>query len=125
MRWSVALAADGDRELTREEIVELADAIAGHGGIAAGIGTPRYGAQLMVEAASMDEAVALATAAFRQAVARAALPPWPISHVEAVSEDQERAAIEANQAGWEQSPAAPGASAAPEAAGRERPAGRA
>ena len=38
MLWKVTLIADGDREMTREEIVELADAIAGWNGIATGIG---------------------------------------------------------------------------------------
>ena len=41
--WCVE--ADGDREVTLEEVVELADAVARHGGIASGIGTPSYGAQ--------------------------------------------------------------------------------
>ena len=39
-----------DRVLTREEVVELADAIAPVSGIASGIGTDRYGAQLVVQA---------------------------------------------------------------------------
>ena len=33
--------AEGDREVTREEVVELADAVAASGGIASGIGTSR------------------------------------------------------------------------------------
>ncbi len=49
MRWSVGIQADGDRVLTREEIVELADAVAAYGGIASGVGSDRYGAQLIVE----------------------------------------------------------------------------
>ena len=57
--------------LTREEVVELADAVAGCAGIASGIGTSRYGAQLVVEAGSRDEAIELATAEF------AARPPRP------------------------------------------------
>ena len=52
VRWSVGVEAEGDRVLTREEIVELADAVAASGGIASGIGTSRYGAQLVVEAAT-------------------------------------------------------------------------
>ena len=44
MRWSVSVVAEGDRVVTREEVVELADAVAAHGGIASGLGTPRYGA---------------------------------------------------------------------------------
>ena len=39
MRFSVTVVAEGDRLLTREEIVELADAVAVHQGIASGIGT--------------------------------------------------------------------------------------
>ncbi len=50
MRWSVGIEAEGDRILTREEVVELADAVAASNGIATGIGTSRYGAQLVVEA---------------------------------------------------------------------------
>ena len=56
MRWSVGIEAEGDRVLTREEVVELADAIAVSGGIATGIGTNRYGAQLIVQAGSRAEA---------------------------------------------------------------------
>src|SRR3954451_7571571 len=55
MRWSVTVEAEGDRGMTREEIVELADAGAGHGGIASGIGTTSYGAQLVVEADTPDQ----------------------------------------------------------------------
>ena len=54
---SVSLVADGDREMTIEEIVELADAVAACNGIASGIGTTSYGAQLVVEARTSDEAV--------------------------------------------------------------------
>ena len=39
MRWIVSLRADGDRLMERDEIVELADAVAAHEGIASGIGT--------------------------------------------------------------------------------------
>jgi hypothetical protein len=89
VRWSVTLAAEGDRELTREEIVELADAVAAHGGIAAGIGTTRYGAQLSVEAGTREAAVELATAAFTEAAKRAGLPPWPIADTGVISEDDD------------------------------------
>ena len=65
MRWSVGIEAEGDRVLTREEVVELADAVAASDGIATGIGTSRYGAQLVVEAGSRDEAIEKATAEFR------------------------------------------------------------
>jgi hypothetical protein len=82
----MAIEAEGDRELTREEIVELADAVAGHGGIASGIGTNRYGAQLVVEADSLDDAVEQATAVFSSAAARAGLPPWPVVRMDALSE---------------------------------------
>ena len=52
------VVAEGDRVMTREEIVELADAVAPHGGIASGIGTTRYGAQLVVDADDRDDASA-------------------------------------------------------------------
>ena len=64
MRWSVAVEAEGDRVLTREEIVELADAVAAASGIASGIGTTSYGAQLVVEADDRDDARELAAAEF-------------------------------------------------------------
>ena len=50
MRWSVSVVAEGDRVLSHEEIVELADAVATSNGIASGIGTTSYGAQLVVGA---------------------------------------------------------------------------
>ena len=38
MRWSVGIEAEGERVFSREEIVELADAVAASDGIASGIG---------------------------------------------------------------------------------------
>jgi hypothetical protein len=89
MRWSVGVEAEGDRVLTREEIVELADAVAASGGIASGIGTSRYGARLIVEAASREAAIEKATAEFTRAAARAGLPSAPVVRTEAISEDGE------------------------------------
>jgi hypothetical protein len=89
VRWSVAIEAAGDRLLTREEIVELADAIADSDGIATGIGTSRYGAQLVVEAASRDEAIGKATQKFAAAATTAGLPPAPVVRTEAVSEEED------------------------------------
>lgn len=89
MRWSVGIEAEGDRVLTREQVVELADAVAASGGIAAGIGTNRYGAQLVVEAAGHEEAVEKATAEFWRAVRKAGLPAGPVVRTEAVSEDED------------------------------------
>jgi hypothetical protein len=86
VRWSVTLEAEGDRELSREEVVELADAVATSSGIASGIGTNRYGAQLVVEAESKEEAVELGTAEFVRAAAQAGLPAWPIASIAAISE---------------------------------------
>ena len=85
------MQAEVERVLTREEIVELADAVAASGGIATGIGTNRYGAQLIVQADSRDEAVETATAEFTAAAARAGLPDGPIVRAEAVSEDEDAA----------------------------------
>jgi hypothetical protein len=90
VRWSVSLEAEGDQVMTREEILELADAVATSSGIASGIGTKRYGAQLVVVADSRDEAIDLATGEFVQAVARAGLARCPIVRVEAVSEEEDR-----------------------------------
>lgn len=89
MRWSVGIEAEGDRILAHEEIVELADAVAASSGIATGIGTNRYGAQLIVQAGSRDEAIQKATGVFEKAVAKAGLPVYPVIRVEAVSEDEE------------------------------------
>ena len=91
MRWSVGIEAQGDHMLTREEVVELADAVAPSNGIATGIGTSRYGAQLIVEAASREEAIEQATREFRQAAAQAGLAEGPVVRAEAVSEDEDDA----------------------------------
>jgi hypothetical protein len=89
VRWSVGIETEGDRVLSREEVVELADAVAGNSGIATGIGTNRYGAQLLVEAGTRDEAIETATVEFGRAVATAGLPVYPIVRVEAVGEDED------------------------------------
>ena len=89
LKWSVSLQAEGDRTLELDEIVELADAVAPMGGIASGIGTMAYGAQITIEADSADEAVDLAVVAFESAAAQAGLPPWPITHTEVIGEDEE------------------------------------
>jgi hypothetical protein len=89
VRWSVGIEAEGDRVFTREEIVELADAVAVSSGVAAGIGTQRYGAQLLVVAESRDDAIAVATGLFRAAAKTAGLPAAPIVRAEAASEDEE------------------------------------
>ncbi|MDT4985839.1 MAG: hypothetical protein QOF95_3329 [Pseudonocardiales bacterium] len=87
----MAVEAEGDRVLTRDEVVELADAVATSSGIASGIGTTRYGAALIVHADSRDQAVELAMSEFMAAAARAGLPPWPITSAEAMSEDDDLA----------------------------------
>lgn len=89
MRWSVGIQAEGEAVLTREQVVELADAVATSSGIATGIGSSRYGAQLMVQAATREEAIERATAEFTRAVATAGLPASPIVAVEAVSEEED------------------------------------
>ena len=89
MKWSVGVEAEGDRIVSREEIVDLADAVARYDGIATGIGTSRYGAQLVVEAGTRDEAVGLATEAFLAAAQAAGLPAAPVVRTEALSEADE------------------------------------
>jgi hypothetical protein len=89
MMWSVGIEAEGDAVLTREEVVELADAIAPQAGVASGIGTNRYGARLIVRAGSRDEAIERATEEFVKAAARAGLPAAAIVRVEAVSEEED------------------------------------
>ena len=90
MKFSVSVVAEGDREMTIEEIVELADTVAARNGIASGIGTASYGAQIVVEAASSDEAAELAMAEFASAAKQAGLPAWPVSRVETIGEDDEK-----------------------------------
>jgi hypothetical protein len=89
MRWSISLRADGDRTLDREEIVELADAVARWEGIASGIGTSSYSAQIVIEAPTSDEAVDAAIEVFTAAAKRSGLPPWPVAWAESVSEESE------------------------------------
>lgn len=86
-KWSVAIEAAGDALMTREQIVELADAVAEMSGIASGIGQPHYGATILVEAGSRQEAIDKATGHFRTAAEKAGLPEWPITTVEATSEN--------------------------------------
>jgi hypothetical protein len=88
MRWSVGIEADAGRVLSREEVVELADAVADSQGMASGIGSTRYGVTLIVRAGGRDEAVEKATEEFSRAVQRAGLPPGPIVRVEAVGEHE-------------------------------------
>ena len=90
MRWSVGIEAECDHILSREEVVELADAVAASDGIATGIGTARYGAQLVVRADSREEALDKATSEFTRAAAQARLPAAPIVRAEAVSEDDDQ-----------------------------------
>jgi hypothetical protein len=92
VRWSVGIEAEGDRVFTREEIVELADAVAVASGVASGIGTNRYGARLLVDADSRDDAIAAATEIFLAAARTAGLPTVPaapIARTEAISEAEE------------------------------------
>lgn len=89
MKWMVTLQAEGDREIQLEEVVELADAVAAHQGVASGMGTDSYAAQLVVEAGSSEEAVERAVALFKQSAAKAGLPDWPIVSVESVADEQD------------------------------------
>jgi hypothetical protein len=89
VKWSVGIEVEGDRVLTREQVVDLADAVAPSGGIATGIGTSRYGAQLIVEAVSREEAIEKATEEFWRAVRKARLRPAPVVRTEAISEDED------------------------------------
>lgn len=89
MRWSVSLTAEGDRVVALEEVVELADAVAGHDGIATGMGTMSYGVQIAVDADNSEQAVELAMPIFTEAVSRAGLPPWPVMSVETIGDEEE------------------------------------
>ncbi|MBV9143376.1 MAG: hypothetical protein JO115_21075 [Pseudonocardiales bacterium] len=74
-----------------EEVVELADAVAPISGIATGIGTNRYGAQVVVFADNREDAIAKGKEHFVSAVQKAGLPVYPIVRVEAISEDEDAA----------------------------------
>jgi hypothetical protein len=91
MRWSVGIEAQGDRIMKLEEVVELADAVAPISGIATGIGTNRYGAQVVVFADNREDAIEKGKEHFANAVQKAGLPVYPIVRVEAISEDEDAA----------------------------------
>jgi hypothetical protein len=91
IRWSVGIEAQGDRIMKHEEVVELADAVAPLSGIATGIGTNRYGAQVIVFADNREDAIAKGKDHFANAVQKAGLPVYPIVRVEATSEDEDEA----------------------------------
>jgi hypothetical protein len=89
MRWSVGVEAEGDQVMTHDQILELADAVAGHNGVATGIGQQRYGAQVVVDADNRTLAELRAKEVFSHAVNEAGLPLWPISKCEALSEEED------------------------------------
>jgi len=89
MNYSVSIVAEGDREITLDEVVELADAVATLRGVASGAGSYSYGAQIVVDAPNSDEAVDLAIPLFIDAARRAGLPEWPVTRAETISEIDE------------------------------------
>jgi hypothetical protein len=84
----VALQAEGDREVQLEEVVDLADAVAAHEGVASGMGTQTYGVQVVVEAATSDQAVQRAMEILSTAAARVGLPDWPVVSVETEGDEE-------------------------------------
>jgi hypothetical protein len=82
----VSIVAEGDREVSHDEVVALADAVAGWGGIATGLGSMHYGAQVIVDADDRASAVERATDVFVRAAEQAGLPPWPVTEAAAISE---------------------------------------
>lgn len=85
----MSLTAEGDRIIELDEVVELADAVAGSSGIATGMGTTSYGAQIVVEADNSDQAVERAMEVFSLAVVSAGLPPWPITKAETIADEED------------------------------------
>ena len=81
--------AEGDRVIALEEVVELADAVAVLSGVASGIGTMTYGAQIVVDAPSADAAVDIAVPLFVRAAEQAGLPAWPVTHADVIGEDND------------------------------------
>jgi len=86
--WSVGIEVAGDEVMTLQHIGDLADAVAADGGIASGIGTTAYGVTVLVSADDRDQAISGGTAILRAAARRANLPEWPVTRVEAVSEEE-------------------------------------
>ncbi|MGH9011322.1 MAG: hypothetical protein ACRDYF_15975 [Acidimicrobiia bacterium] len=91
MEWSVGIEVAGDEGevMTLDRIGDLADAVACTGGIACGIGQPSYGVKVLVQAEDQESAVAKATEILRSAALAAGLPEWPVSRVEAFSEEED------------------------------------
>lgn len=89
MRWSVGISAEGDGIMSQDQIVELADAVAIHSGVATGVNQNRYGAQIIVEADNRTLAEQVARKLFAEAVQTAALPVWPIVSVDTLSEEED------------------------------------
>ncbi|MGE3286354.1 MAG: hypothetical protein AB7J32_09655 [Pseudonocardia sp.] len=93
MRWSVGFVAAGDPDtdavVSLEEVVDLADAVARSNGIATGGGGTHYGAQLVVEADSREEALERGRAEFDAAVRTAGLPGYPVVREEITSEEED------------------------------------
>jgi hypothetical protein len=87
-QWSVGIEVSGDEPMTVDRIGDLADAVAADGGIASGIGRPAYGVTVLVTARDRDDAIAQATEILRTAARQANLPPWPVSRIEATSEEE-------------------------------------
>jgi len=94
MKFSVSLVAHGDREMTLEEIVELADAVAPLSGIASGMGTTSYGAQIMVESDNSADAVLEGRKLFEAAVEKTSLPKWEVTDADTMSEDEDFADLD-------------------------------
>jgi len=88
LKWSVSIKAEGDRPMELDEIVELADAVAPLGGVASGVGAMTYGAQIVVEAETSDDAVEVAIPLFEKAVETAGIPAWPVTKAEVIGEDE-------------------------------------
>lgn len=89
MQFSVSLVCEGDREVTLEETVELADAVAALNGIASGVGTKSYGVQILIDAENSADAVEEGRKAFEEALRKTSLPFWPVTNAHAMSEDDD------------------------------------
>ena len=83
------MRCEGDKVMSHDEILELADAVAMHNGIATGIGQESYGVMIVVDAENPGEAEVVAKEHFRVAVQQAGLPAWPIAEVETLSEEDD------------------------------------
>lgn len=87
-RWTVTVFADGDRDVTADELTRLTAAVTPMGGVPTGGEDRGYGLQIAIAAGTRDEAVTIATGALADAARQAGLPPWPVTRSQALGDHE-------------------------------------